>query len=156
MTGQQNDPGIRCTSSARSRTSSAAGSSNACGPDRRGARTQGKRPGRQTYDIASKRFEAVDNLSLRVAATALGVSRSVVHRWRLSRKPLIEARNRGYFLRHSDGRGVTAPVTQAFGFGTNGGPPQWTCAFCLCNLLVDVETTLERIARLPTPQPNGQ
>ena len=52
------------------------------------AKAQGKRLGRQPYDIASERFEAVDHLSLRDAATALGVSRSVVHRWRLSRQPL--------------------------------------------------------------------
>jgi DNA invertase Pin-like site-specific DNA recombinase len=52
------------------------------------AKAQGKRLGRQPYAITSERFEAVDHLSLRDAATALGVSRSVVHRWRLSRKPL--------------------------------------------------------------------
>ena len=52
------------------------------------ARAQGKRLGRRAYDIASERFDAVDHLSLRDAATALGVSRSVVHRFRLSRKPL--------------------------------------------------------------------
>jgi hypothetical protein len=33
-------------------------------------------------------FEAVADSSLRDAAQALGVSRSVVPRWRLSRKPL--------------------------------------------------------------------
>jgi DNA invertase Pin-like site-specific DNA recombinase len=52
------------------------------------AKAQGKRLGRKAYDIASERFDAVDHLSLRDAAVALGVSRSVVHRWRLSRKPL--------------------------------------------------------------------
>lgn len=51
------------------------------------AKAQGTRLGRQPYVIALARFEAVDHLSLRDAATALGVSRSVVHRWRLSRKP---------------------------------------------------------------------
>jgi DNA invertase Pin-like site-specific DNA recombinase len=52
------------------------------------AKAQGKKLGRQPYDIGAERFEAVAHLSLRDAATALGVSRSVVHRWRLSRKPL--------------------------------------------------------------------
>ena len=51
------------------------------------ARAQGKRLGRQPYDIPDARFGAVSELSLREAAQALGVSRSVVHRWRLSRKP---------------------------------------------------------------------
>jgi DNA invertase Pin-like site-specific DNA recombinase len=50
-------------------------------------RSQGKRLGRPAYVIASAQFEAVAHLSLRQAATSLGVSRSVVHRWRLSRKP---------------------------------------------------------------------
>jgi DNA invertase Pin-like site-specific DNA recombinase len=52
------------------------------------ARRQGKRLGRQPYAITDAQFEAVADRSLRDAATALGVSRSVVHRWRLSRKPL--------------------------------------------------------------------
>ena len=52
------------------------------------ARAQGKPLGRQPYQIADDRFEAVADQSLRDAAVALGVSRSVVHRWRLSRKPL--------------------------------------------------------------------
>jgi DNA invertase Pin-like site-specific DNA recombinase len=52
------------------------------------AKSQGKRLGRQPYAITDDRFEAVAHLSLREAAVALAVSRSVVHRWRLSRKPL--------------------------------------------------------------------
>jgi DNA invertase Pin-like site-specific DNA recombinase len=52
------------------------------------AKAQGKRLGRQRYAIADAQFEAVADRSLRDAAQALGVSRSVVHRWRLSRKPL--------------------------------------------------------------------
>jgi DNA invertase Pin-like site-specific DNA recombinase len=52
------------------------------------ARAQGKRLGRQPYVIPTERFEAVSELSLREAAKALGVSRSVVHRWRLSRNPV--------------------------------------------------------------------
>ena len=52
------------------------------------AKAQGKRLGRQPYAIADAQFEAVADQSLRDAAEALGVSRSVVHRWRLSRKPL--------------------------------------------------------------------
>jgi DNA invertase Pin-like site-specific DNA recombinase len=53
----------------------------------RRAKAQGKRLGRQPYAITAERFAAVDHLSLREAATVLGVSRSVVHRWRLSRRP---------------------------------------------------------------------
>ena len=52
------------------------------------AKAQGKRLGRQPYAITDAQFEAVADRSLRDAAQALGVSRSVVHRWRLSRKPL--------------------------------------------------------------------
>jgi DNA invertase Pin-like site-specific DNA recombinase len=55
------------------------------------ARAQGTRLGRRPYDISPERFDAVAHLSLREAATALGVSRSVVHRWRLSRRPLQQA-----------------------------------------------------------------
>jgi hypothetical protein len=38
------------------------------------------------YDIPDEKFAAVANLSLRHAPAALGVSRSVVRRWRLSRR----------------------------------------------------------------------
>jgi DNA invertase Pin-like site-specific DNA recombinase len=51
------------------------------------AKAQGKRLGRQPYAIADAQFDAVAHLSLRDAAVQLGVSRSVVHRYRLSRKP---------------------------------------------------------------------
>jgi DNA invertase Pin-like site-specific DNA recombinase len=52
------------------------------------AKAQGTRLGRQPYAITDAQFEAVADRSLRDAATVLGVSRSVVHRWRLSRIPL--------------------------------------------------------------------
>jgi DNA invertase Pin-like site-specific DNA recombinase len=52
------------------------------------AKAQGKRLGRRAYAITDDQFEAIAHLSLRDAATELGVSRSVVHRFRLSRKPL--------------------------------------------------------------------
>jgi putative DNA-invertase from lambdoid prophage Rac len=52
------------------------------------AKKEGKRLGRRPSAITSAQFAAVDHLSLRNAATSLGVSRSVVHRFRLSRKPL--------------------------------------------------------------------
>jgi DNA invertase Pin-like site-specific DNA recombinase len=51
------------------------------------AKLQGKRLGRKPYDIPDDRFDGVGRLSLRAAAQTLGVSRSVVHRWRLSRNP---------------------------------------------------------------------
>jgi DNA invertase Pin-like site-specific DNA recombinase len=50
------------------------------------AKANGKRLGRQPYDIPDDRFETVSGLSLREAAKTLGVSRSVVHRWRLSKR----------------------------------------------------------------------
>ena len=65
----------RCTSSGRSRSSNAAASSSA-GLAR--AKAQGKRLGRQPYVITDAQFEAVADRSLRDAAQALGVSRSVV------------------------------------------------------------------------------
>jgi DNA invertase Pin-like site-specific DNA recombinase len=51
------------------------------------AKAQGKKLGRKPCTIPDSRFEAVSDLSLREAAKQLGVSRSVVHRWRLSRNP---------------------------------------------------------------------
>jgi DNA invertase Pin-like site-specific DNA recombinase len=52
------------------------------------AKAQGKRLGRRPSNVTTAQFAAVNHLSLRDAATSLGVSRSVVHRFRLSRKPL--------------------------------------------------------------------
>jgi hypothetical protein len=52
------------------------------------AKAQGKRLDRQPYAITAAQLEAVDDLSLREAGTTPGVSRSVVHRWRLSCRPL--------------------------------------------------------------------
>lgn len=51
------------------------------------AKAQGKRLGRRPYGIPDERFEALSALSLRDAGKQLGVSRSVVQRWRLSRNP---------------------------------------------------------------------
>jgi DNA invertase Pin-like site-specific DNA recombinase len=50
-------------------------------------RAQGKRLGRPQVAISDDRLQGVAHLSVRDAAVALGVSRSVVHRWRLSQKP---------------------------------------------------------------------
>jgi len=55
------------------------------------AKAQGKRLGRKPCAIPESRFEATAHLSLRKAGRYLGVSRSVVHRWRLSRKPRSHA-----------------------------------------------------------------
>src|SRR5436190_2109031 len=52
------------------------------------ARAQGKRLGRRPCAITVDQFGAVAHLSLRDAARVLGCSRSVVHRFRLSHKPL--------------------------------------------------------------------
>jgi DNA invertase Pin-like site-specific DNA recombinase len=51
------------------------------------ARAQGTRLGRPPYEIADGGFEAVSHLSLRKAAKQLGVSKGVVQRWRVGRKP---------------------------------------------------------------------
>jgi DNA invertase Pin-like site-specific DNA recombinase len=51
------------------------------------AKAQGKRLGRKPCAITDAQFESVAHLSLREAGTRLGVSRSVVHRWRLSHRP---------------------------------------------------------------------
>lgn len=56
------------------------------------ARAQGKRLGRKPCAITDDQFGSVAHLSLREAGKRLGVSRSVVHRWRLSRKPSCSAR----------------------------------------------------------------
>ena len=84
------------------------GSSNAFAPA--GAREgAGQAPGRTPHAIADDRFEVVAHLSLREAATALGVSRSVVHRWRLSGKPREIASPDSRELRNdSANRGVTS------------------------------------------------
>ena len=55
------------------------------------ARAQGKRLGRQPYAIPDVRFVSVASLSLREAAKSLGVSRSVVHRWRRSHQSNVAA-----------------------------------------------------------------
>lgn len=55
------------------------------------ARAQGKRLGRQPYDLTEQQLGRVDHLSVREAAKALGVSYSVVSRRRaLLRKPQSE------------------------------------------------------------------
>jgi DNA invertase Pin-like site-specific DNA recombinase len=51
------------------------------------ARARGVRLGRKPYDIPDERFEEVAHLPLRKAAVALRVSKGVVQRWRLGRKP---------------------------------------------------------------------
>ena len=52
------------------------------------ARNQGKRLGRPRRRVSESDLEAVAGLSLRAAATKLRVSKSVIHRARLSQKPL--------------------------------------------------------------------
>jgi DNA invertase Pin-like site-specific DNA recombinase len=54
-----------------------------CGLQR--ARAQGKRLGRKPYEIPACRFEALADRSVRDAAKELGVSHSVVYRWRRAR-----------------------------------------------------------------------
>jgi putative DNA-invertase from lambdoid prophage Rac len=51
------------------------------------AKAQGKRLGRRPSLITDQQFDAMSALSLREAGKRLGVSRSVVQRWRLSRNP---------------------------------------------------------------------
>jgi DNA invertase Pin-like site-specific DNA recombinase len=85
-----------------------------------GATAQTTRLGRRPCAITDAQFRALADRSLRDAARELGVSRSVVHRWRLSQKPLeIGAERDRDFLKDSGGRRVTAAVTQTVGSGTH-------------------------------------
>ena len=52
------------------------------------AKAKGKRVGRPTASVTALAFDRVAGLSIREAARRLGVSRSVVHRWRVSQKGL--------------------------------------------------------------------
>jgi DNA invertase Pin-like site-specific DNA recombinase len=54
-------------------------------------RASGKRLGRPATDVATTDLQQTAHLSVRDAAGVLGVSRSVVHRARLSQKPLESA-----------------------------------------------------------------
>lgn len=56
------------------------------------ARAQGRRLGRPPCSIPNARFDEVASLSVRDAAQALGVSRSVVQRHRVSQNPFRSAR----------------------------------------------------------------
>jgi len=51
------------------------------------AKAQGKRLGRPRRRVSDRELEATASLSLRQAATVLGVSKSFVAEWRLSRNP---------------------------------------------------------------------
>ena len=55
------------------------------------AKAQGIRLGRKPFSIPDERFEEVAHLSMRGAAKALGVSKGVVQRWRLGRRPRCTA-----------------------------------------------------------------
>lgn len=57
------------------------------------AKAQGIRLGRKPYEIADERFESVAHLSLRKAAAGLGISKGVVQRWRVGRRPCVEQRD---------------------------------------------------------------
>jgi len=57
------------------------------------AKAQGKRLGRKPCGLTDAQFEAVAGLSLREAGKRLGVSRSVIHRWRLSHRPRCRVLN---------------------------------------------------------------
>jgi DNA invertase Pin-like site-specific DNA recombinase len=83
-------------------------------------RASGTRLGRPAASVAATDLLRTAHLSVRNAAGVLGVSRSVVHRARLSQKPLeIWAEKDRDFLKDSGGRRVTAAVTQTVGSGTH-------------------------------------
>jgi DNA invertase Pin-like site-specific DNA recombinase len=50
------------------------------------ARAQGRHLGRPRRDVTDEDIAAVSHLSLRKAASVLGVSKSFLHHWRLSRR----------------------------------------------------------------------
>ena len=52
----------------------------------RRARSAGRHVGRRRRDVSNDEIAAVAHLSLRQAATVLGVSKSFLHAWRLSRR----------------------------------------------------------------------
>ena len=52
----------------------------------RRAKSEGRHVGRRRRDVSNDEIAAVSHLSLRQAATALGVSKSFLHAWRLSRR----------------------------------------------------------------------
>jgi DNA invertase Pin-like site-specific DNA recombinase len=52
----------------------------------RRAKSEGRRVGRRRRDVSEGEIAAVSHLSLRQAANALGVSKSFLHAWRLSRR----------------------------------------------------------------------
>jgi DNA invertase Pin-like site-specific DNA recombinase len=55
------------------------------------ARAQGKRLGRPRRRVSDDEIAALNHLPLRQAATRLGVSKSFVHSWRVSRTPAANA-----------------------------------------------------------------
>jgi len=52
----------------------------------RRAKSEGRHVGRRRRDVSDDEIAAVSDLSLRQAASALGVSKSFLHAWRLSRR----------------------------------------------------------------------
>ena len=52
----------------------------------RRAKSAGRHVGRRRRDVSDEEIAAVSDLSLRQAASALGVSKSFLHAWRLSRR----------------------------------------------------------------------
>ena len=52
----------------------------------RRAKSAGRHVGRRRRDVSDEEIAAVSDLSLRQAANALGVSKSFLHAWRLSRR----------------------------------------------------------------------
>ena len=50
------------------------------------AKSAGRHVGRRRRDVSDEEIAAVSDLSLRQAATLLGVSKSFLHAWRVSRR----------------------------------------------------------------------
>jgi hypothetical protein len=52
----------------------------------RRAKSEGRHVGRRRRDVSDEEIAAMSDLSLRQAATLLGISKSFLHAWRLSRR----------------------------------------------------------------------
>jgi DNA invertase Pin-like site-specific DNA recombinase len=61
----------------------------------RRARSEGRHVGRRRRDVSDEEIAAVSHLSLRRAAIVLGVSKSFLHAWRLSRRVVGRGPNSG-------------------------------------------------------------
>ena len=73
-------------------------------------RADGRRLGQKPLDIPTQDLERTAHLSIRRAAAELGIPRSVLHRARLSSRPVGIVVKKGQLNRPSVGAGIFSPV----------------------------------------------